>query len=102
VKIPAGVDDLTVRKKLLKRFRHRDRRRAGRLQRQGLGASASWDTTPAPAASFQVLAALEQCLGSVGCKVTPGAGIAAANKVLRGLVNVVLTLRVTTTLRQRC
>jgi aspartate aminotransferase-like enzyme len=30
------------------------------------------------------LAALEQCLLSTGCKMTPGAGVAAANQVYAG------------------
>src|SRR5207237_233627 len=34
-----------------------------------------------PNGVFQMLGALEQCLLSVGSKITPGAGLAAANKV---------------------
>ena len=49
----------------------------------------SADRVHAPARPFAmtlllVLAALEQCLQSVGCKITPGAGVAAANKVYAG------------------
>ena len=35
-RFPTGVDDAAVRKRLLRTIRHRDRRRARRLQRQGL------------------------------------------------------------------
>jgi alanine-glyoxylate transaminase/serine-glyoxylate transaminase/serine-pyruvate transaminase len=79
VKIPAGVDDLTVRKKLLSDFGIEiggglgDFK--GKVWRIGLMGHNS-----RPNCVFQVLGALEQCLLSVGCKITPGAGLAAANK----------------------
>ena len=83
VKIPAGVDDLTVRKKLLNDFGIEiggglgDFK--GKVWRIGLIGHNSRANCV-----FQVLGALEQCLLSVGCKVAPGAGIAAANKVYAG------------------
>ncbi len=83
VKIPAGVDDLTVRKKLLNDFGIEiggglgDFK--GKVWRIGLMGHNSRANCV-----FQVLGALEQCLLSVGCKVAPGAGIAAANKVYAG------------------
>jgi len=79
VRIPAGVDDLAVRKKLLADFGIEiggglgDFK--GKVWRIGLMGHNS-----RPNAVFTVLAALEQCLMTQGVKVTPGAGIAAANK----------------------
>jgi alanine-glyoxylate transaminase/serine-glyoxylate transaminase/serine-pyruvate transaminase len=83
VKIPAGVDDLTVRKKLLSDFGIEiggglgDFK--GKVWRIGIMGHNS-------RASIVLLAlgALEQCLQSAGCKLTPGAGVAAANKVYAG------------------
>ncbi len=83
VKIPAGVDDLTVRKKLLNDFGIEiggglgDFK--GKVWRIGLMGHGSRANNV-----LVVLAALEQCLFSAGCKVTPGAGVAAANKVYAG------------------
>ena len=83
VKIPAGVDDLTVRKKLLNDFGIEiggglgDFK--GKVWRIGvMGYNSRANNV------LVVLAALEQCLQSVGCKVMPGAGVAAANKVYAG------------------
>ena len=83
VKIPAGVDDLTVRKKLLNDFGIEIggglgdfKGKVWRIGIMGHNARAN--------CVFQALAALEQCLQGVGCKLTPGAGIAAANKVYAG------------------
>jgi alanine-glyoxylate transaminase/serine-glyoxylate transaminase/serine-pyruvate transaminase len=79
VKIPAGVDDLTVRKKLLTNFGIEiggglgDFK--GKVWRIGLMGFNS-----RPNCVYQVLAALEQCLSSQGLKITPGSSIAAANK----------------------
>jgi len=80
VKIPAGVDDLAVRKKLLNDFGIEIggglgdfKGKVWRIGLMGFNARAG--------CVFQVLGALEQCLQSVGCKVTPGTGVAAANKV---------------------
>jgi len=83
VKIPAGVDDLTVRKKLLNDFGIEiggglgDFK--GKVWRIGLMGHGSRANNV-----LVVLAALEQCLLSAGCKVAPGAGVAAANKVYAG------------------
>jgi alanine-glyoxylate transaminase/serine-glyoxylate transaminase/serine-pyruvate transaminase len=83
VKIPAGVDDLTVRKKLLNEFGIEiggglgDFK--GKVWRIGLMGHGSRANNV-----LVVLAALEQCLLSAGCKVTPGAGVAAANVVYAG------------------
>jgi alanine-glyoxylate transaminase/serine-glyoxylate transaminase/serine-pyruvate transaminase len=80
VKVPSGVDDLTVRKKLLSDFGIEiggglgDFK--GKVWRIGImGHNAR------PNAVLLLLAALEQCLQAAGCKITPGAGVAAANKV---------------------
>jgi alanine-glyoxylate transaminase/serine-glyoxylate transaminase/serine-pyruvate transaminase len=74
------VDDLTVRKRLLNEFGIEiggglgDFK--GKVWRIGLMGQNS-----RPAAVFTVLAALEQCLREAGAKVTPGAGVAAAEDV---------------------
>lgn len=80
VKIPVGVDDLTVRKKLLNDFGIEiggglgDFK--GKVWRIGIMGHNS-----RPNSVLLVLAALEQCLQAAGCKITPGAGVAAANQV---------------------
>jgi alanine-glyoxylate transaminase/serine-glyoxylate transaminase/serine-pyruvate transaminase len=80
VRIPAGVDDLAVRQRLLSEFgieiggglgEYR-----GKVWRIGLMGYSS-----RPNNVLLVLAALEQCLAAQGVRVTPGAGVAAANKV---------------------
>jgi alanine-glyoxylate transaminase/serine-glyoxylate transaminase/serine-pyruvate transaminase len=83
VRIPAGVDDLVVRKKLLSDYGIEiggglgDFK--GKVWRIGLmGHNARANCV------FQVLGALEQCLLSVGAKPAPGAGVAAANRVYAG------------------
>jgi alanine-glyoxylate transaminase / serine-glyoxylate transaminase / serine-pyruvate transaminase len=77
VRIPAGVDDLAVRKRLLTEFGIEIGGGLGDLKgkawRIGLMGFNS-----RPNAVFQVLAALEQCLRGQGAKVTSGAGVAAA------------------------
>lgn len=79
VRIPAGVDDLAVRKRLLDVFGIEfggglgDFK--GKVWRIGLMGYNS-----RPSCVLLALAALEQCLLAVGHKVTPGAGVAAANK----------------------
>ena len=83
VKIPAGVDDLTVRRKLLNEFGIEIGgglgEFKGKVWRVGLmGYNARANNV------LLVLAALEQCLLSVGCKITGGAGVAAANNVYAG------------------
>jgi len=83
VKIPQGVDDLAIRKKLLTEFGIEfggglgDFR--GKVWRIGLMGHNSQ-----PKNVLLALGALEQCLTSVGYKVPAGAGITAANKVYLG------------------
>jgi alanine-glyoxylate transaminase/serine-glyoxylate transaminase/serine-pyruvate transaminase len=83
VKIPAGVDDIAVRTKLLTDFGIEiggglgDFK--GKVWRIGLMGHNS-----RPGNVLLFLAALEQCLQSQRFSVTPGAGVAAANKVLAG------------------
>jgi len=83
VKVPAGVDDLTVRKKLLNDFGIEfggglgDFK--GKVWRIGLMGHNSRANNV-----LLALGALEQCLQSVGCKITAGAGVAAANKAYAG------------------
>ncbi|MBI2804918.1 MAG: alanine--glyoxylate aminotransferase family protein [Planctomycetes bacterium] len=79
VKIPAGVDDLTVRKKLLNDFGIEIGGGLGDFKGQVWRIGLMGHNSRAGCV-FQVLAALEQCLMSAGCKVTPGAGVAAANQ----------------------
>ena len=77
--VPAGVDDLSVRKRLLTDFGIEiggglgDFK--GKVWRIGLMGHNS-----RPAAVFTVLAALEQCLRAAGVKMTSGAGVAAAEE----------------------
>jgi alanine-glyoxylate transaminase/serine-glyoxylate transaminase/serine-pyruvate transaminase len=77
VRIPAGVDDLAVRKRLLTEFGIEIGGGLGDLKgkawRIGLMGFNS-----RPNAVFQVLAALEQCLKTQGTKTPAGAGVAAA------------------------
>jgi alanine-glyoxylate transaminase/serine-glyoxylate transaminase/serine-pyruvate transaminase len=79
VYIPGGVDDLAVRKRLLNEFGIEiggglgDFK--GKVWRIGLMGYNS-----KPSAVYTVLAALEQCLHGVGAKVTPGAGVGAAEQ----------------------
>ena len=80
VRIPEGVDDLSVRKRLLSDY--------GIEIGGGLGAfkGKAWRIglmgyNARPAVVLLFLAALEQCLQAQGCKLTPGAGVAAANAV---------------------
>jgi alanine-glyoxylate transaminase / serine-glyoxylate transaminase / serine-pyruvate transaminase len=79
VLVPAGVDDLSVRKRLLTDFGIEiggglgDFK--GKVWRIGLMGHNS-----RPAAVFTVLAALEQCLRGAGAKVGSGAGVAAAEE----------------------
>lgn len=83
VKIPAGVDDLTVRKKLLADFGIEIggglgdfKGKVWRIGIMGYNSRAS--------IVLLALAALEQCLLSTGAKFTSGAGVAAANKYYAG------------------
>jgi alanine-glyoxylate transaminase/serine-glyoxylate transaminase/serine-pyruvate transaminase len=81
VRIPAGVDDMAVRKRLLTEF--------GIEIGSGLGEfkGKAWRIglmgyNSRPGNVLLVLAALEQCLLGQGVKITPGAGVAAAEKLL--------------------
>lgn len=80
VYIPTGVDDLTIRKKLLTEFGIEiggglgDFK--GKVWRIGLMGYNS-----KPSSVFMVLAALEKSLKEVGVNITPGSGVAAAEAV---------------------
>jgi alanine-glyoxylate transaminase/serine-glyoxylate transaminase/serine-pyruvate transaminase len=78
VRIPAGVEDMPVRKRLLDEFNIEIGGGLGDLKgkawRIGLMGFNS-----RPAIVLQFLAALEQCLRGQGCKLIPGAGVAAAS-----------------------
>jgi alanine-glyoxylate transaminase/serine-glyoxylate transaminase/serine-pyruvate transaminase len=81
VRLPAGVDDLAVRKQLLSTF--------GIEIGGGLGEfkGKAWRIglmgyNSRPEVVLEFLGALEACLQSQGAKVTPGAGVAAAVRVL--------------------
>jgi alanine-glyoxylate transaminase/serine-glyoxylate transaminase/serine-pyruvate transaminase len=80
VRIPSGVDDVAVRKQLLAQFGieigsglGEFKGKAWRIGLMGYNAR--------PSVVLLFLGALEQCLLAQGCKVTPGAGVAAANAV---------------------
>jgi alanine-glyoxylate transaminase / serine-glyoxylate transaminase / serine-pyruvate transaminase len=79
VRIPAGVDDAGVRKQLLSEFSMEIGSGLGELKgkawRIGLMGYNS-----RPAVVLQALAALERCLLGQGAKITPGAGVGAAEK----------------------
>jgi alanine-glyoxylate transaminase/serine-glyoxylate transaminase/serine-pyruvate transaminase len=83
VRVPAGVDDLAARKKLLSDFGIEiggglgDFK--GKVWRIGLMGHNSRATNV-----LLLLAALEQCLQAQGHLTTHGAGVAAANKTLAG------------------
>ncbi|HEX3149119.1 MAG TPA: alanine--glyoxylate aminotransferase family protein [Gemmataceae bacterium] len=78
--IPHGVDDLTIRKRMLTEFGIEiggglgDFK--GKVWRIGL---MGHNSRPGPV--FTVLAALEQCLRGAGVAITPGSGVAAAENV---------------------
>jgi alanine-glyoxylate transaminase/serine-glyoxylate transaminase/serine-pyruvate transaminase len=83
VRVPAGVDDLAVRKQLLSRF--------GIEVGGGLGdfKGKAWRIglmgyNSRPNSVLLCLAALEECLQTQGAKVRPGAGVAAAEAVYAG------------------
>jgi alanine-glyoxylate transaminase/serine-glyoxylate transaminase/serine-pyruvate transaminase len=80
VRVPAGVDDLAVRKQLLSEFGIEIGSGLGdfkgKVWRIGLMGYNS-----KPANVLLVLSALEQCLLWQSAKVTPGAGVAAAQRV---------------------
>jgi alanine-glyoxylate transaminase/serine-glyoxylate transaminase/serine-pyruvate transaminase len=79
VRLPAGVDDLAGRKRLLDEF--------GIEVGGGLGEfkGKAWRIglmgyNSRPGCVFQVLTALEQVLRGAGAKVEPGSGVAAAER----------------------
>jgi alanine-glyoxylate transaminase/serine-glyoxylate transaminase/serine-pyruvate transaminase len=81
VRIPAGVEDLPVRKRLLADFGIEIggglgdyKGKAWRIGLMGFGSQ--------PANALLLLAGLEQCLLAQGAKITPGAGVAAAETSL--------------------
>jgi alanine-glyoxylate transaminase / serine-glyoxylate transaminase / serine-pyruvate transaminase len=80
VRIPPGVDDLAVRQRLLNEFGIEIGSGLGEFKgkvwRIGLMGYNSRANTV-----LLFLAALEQCLLGQGAKITPGAGVAAANKL---------------------
>jgi alanine-glyoxylate transaminase/serine-glyoxylate transaminase/serine-pyruvate transaminase len=83
VRIPAGCEDLAVRKRLLTEF--------GIEVGGGLGEfkGKAWRIglmgyNSRPEVVLLFLGALEQCLASQGVKVPPGAGVAAANNAFQG------------------
>lgn len=83
VRLPAGCDDLTVRKRLLTEFGIEIGGGLGEFKgkawRIGLmGTNSRSDVV------LLFLGALEQCLTSQGVKVQPGSGVAAANRVYLG------------------
>jgi alanine-glyoxylate transaminase/serine-glyoxylate transaminase/serine-pyruvate transaminase len=80
VRIPAGVDDLAVRKRLLSEFGIEIGGGLGEFKgkawRIGL---MGYNSRPDVVLLF--LGALEQCLTSQGVKIQPGGGVGAANRV---------------------
>ncbi len=80
VRIPAGVEDLAVRKRLLSEFSIEIGGGLGEFKgkawRIGL---MGYNSRPDVVLLF--LAALAQCLASQGVKIQPGASVAAANRV---------------------
>jgi alanine-glyoxylate transaminase/serine-glyoxylate transaminase/serine-pyruvate transaminase len=83
VRIPDGVDDLACRKRLLTEFGIEIggglgdfKGKAWRIGMMGVNSK--------PNNVFLVLAALETVLAGAGVKVTPGAGVAAAERVYSG------------------
>ena len=78
---PRASTTLAVRKALLGAIRHRDRRRPGRVQRQGLADRPDGLQQPAENV-LKLLDALEQLLAEQKCKIERGAGVAAARVVL--------------------
>ena len=83
VKIPEGIDDKKVRAQLLNQFGIEIGAglgpMAGKTWRIGLMGEASRESNV-----LLFLATLEQCLAKQGYELTPGASIAAANKVYAG------------------
>jgi len=78
VTIPAGVDDLKVRQQLLKEFGIEIGGGLGPMKGKTWRIGLMGETCSARNVLL-LLAALEKCLVDQGAKVTPGAGVAAAN-----------------------
>jgi alanine-glyoxylate transaminase/serine-glyoxylate transaminase/serine-pyruvate transaminase len=83
VRIPDGVNDLAVRQQLLARFGIEIGGGLGDFKGKGwrIGLM-GYNSRPAIVLLF--LGALEQCLMEQGCKITPGASVAAANVAYAG------------------
>ena len=79
VKAPAGVDEAKVRKRLLEEFGIEIGGGLGDLKGKAWRIGIMGHNSR-PNCVLLMLAALEQCLAGVGHKVTPGAGVAAANQ----------------------
>ena len=80
VRIPDGVDDLTVRKRLLEEFGIEIGSGLGEFKGRAWRIGLMGDNSR-PAVVLQFLAALEQCLQGQGARGAPGRGVAAANEV---------------------
>jgi alanine-glyoxylate transaminase/serine-glyoxylate transaminase/serine-pyruvate transaminase len=83
VRSPAGVDEAVVRKQLLTEFGIEVGSGLGEFKGKAWRIGLLGDNSR-PKNVLLVLAALEQCLARQGHKVTPGAGLAAAEKVYQG------------------
>jgi alanine-glyoxylate transaminase/serine-glyoxylate transaminase/serine-pyruvate transaminase len=79
VRLPDGVDEAAVRKRLLSEHGIEVGSGLGELKGKALRIGLMGYNSRA-AVVLQFLAALEQCMLGVGAKVTPGAGVAAAEK----------------------
>jgi alanine-glyoxylate transaminase/serine-glyoxylate transaminase/serine-pyruvate transaminase len=82
VLIPAGVDDLKVRQQLLSEFGIEIGGGLGPMKGKTWRIGLMGETSTIRNVLL-LLAALERCLGDQGCKVAPGAGVAAANDFCR-------------------
>ncbi|MFN0056219.1 MAG: pyridoxal-phosphate-dependent aminotransferase family protein [Planctomycetales bacterium] len=78
VTIPAGVDDVQVRQQLLNEYGIEIGGGLGPMKGKTWRIGLMGETCNARNV-LVLLAALERCLGSQGCRCTPGAGVAAAN-----------------------
>jgi alanine-glyoxylate transaminase / serine-glyoxylate transaminase / serine-pyruvate transaminase len=79
VKAPAGVDEAAVRKRLLEEFGIEIGGGLGDLKGKAWRIGIMGHNSR-PGCVLLMLAALEQCLVGIGQKVSPGAGVAAANQ----------------------
>ena len=80
VRIPAGVDDLAVRKRLLAEFGIEIGGGLGDFKGRAWRIGLMGHTSRAGNVVL-FLAALEKCLGAQGARVPPGIGVAAANEL---------------------